>query len=238
MAKRPEPGKCIHCLEEFQELNWDHVFPESWYPSTTPKDLYKWQIPSCIKCNDEYGRIEKDLMIRIGLCLDPDEPSSQGIVDKALRSIDPSYGRNEKDKHSRLAKRKQILKQFMSESTIPKSSVYPNFGPHMHETDEQFGITISAKAIKRLNEKIVRGIMYIEDGLFVEPPYVIDSFVLTDEASKPIIETIEKFGEVHAREPGIVVKRATVKSDKLSSLFAIEIWGKFKMYSSIEMNNA
>ena len=81
MAKRPEPGKCIHCLVEFEKLNWDHVFPESWYPDTTPNDLYKWKIPSCIKCNDDYGRIEKDLMIRIGLCLNPGNPSSKRSLD-------------------------------------------------------------------------------------------------------------------------------------------------------------
>ena len=238
MARKPEPGKCVHCLGNFDELNWDHVFPESWYPETTPKDLHKWQIPSCLKCNSEYGRMEKDLMIRIGLCLDPDDPSSRGIVDKALRSITPSLGKNKKDKRARLAKRKQILKQFMNEKNIPKTSIYPNFERHTDVQDEQFGITINANAIKKLNEKIVRGIMYIEDGLLIEPPYTIESFVLTDESSKPIIEAIKKFGVVHAREPGIIVRRATVQDDKFTSLFAIEIWGRFNMYSSIEIKNA
>jgi hypothetical protein len=239
MAKQPNPGKCVHCLHYFEDLNWDHVFPKSWYPDTTPCDLYKWQIPSCKQCNDEYGRIEKDLMIRFGLCLDPADPSSQGIVNKALRSLDPSYSKNEKDERSRLAKREQIMSQFLSANEIPRSSIYPNFGFYSHvPIEDQAGITISKKSINKLNEKIVRGIMYIEDGIYIEPPYSIDSFTLTDEASKPIIDAVEKFGVIHAREPGIIVKRATIPEDKTTSLFAIEIWQRLKMYSSIFMENA
>lgn len=238
MARKPEPGKCVHCLGEFERLNWDHVFPKSWYTDTTLMDLYKWQIPSCIHCNDEYGRLEKDLMIRIGLCLDPDDPSSKGIVDKALRSIDPSKGKNKKDKQARANKRLQILGQMIPEDSVPKTAIYPNFGLHENIPEKQYGVTINAGSIKRLNEKIVRGIMYIEDGVFIEPPYHIDSFTLTDEAAQPIIEIIDKFAKIYAREPGIIVKRATVKEDKLSSVFAIDIWNRFKMYSTITPNQS
>jgi hypothetical protein len=31
--------------------------------------LKKWQIPSCIPCNNEYGKIENDFLIRVGLAL-------------------------------------------------------------------------------------------------------------------------------------------------------------------------
>ena len=113
MAKKPAPGKCVHCVGQFEKLTWDHVFPESWYPDTTPDNLYKWQIPNCIRCNQEYGKIEKDLMIRVGLCLDPNDPSCAGIVDKALRSIDHTKGKNHKDKQARLKKRQQILGQML-----------------------------------------------------------------------------------------------------------------------------
>jgi len=107
MASRPPPGRYVHCLEYKDRLNWDHVFPAAWYPETTPKDLYKWQIPSCIHCNNIYGVLEKDLMIRLGLCLEPDDPC-KGIAEKALRSIDPSLAKNEKDRLARLSKRRQI----------------------------------------------------------------------------------------------------------------------------------
>ena len=61
MAKKKlGPGKCVHCLKDVEERNSDHVFPESWYPDSTPPNLEKWQIPSCIPCNSEYGKLEQD----------------------------------------------------------------------------------------------------------------------------------------------------------------------------------
>jgi hypothetical protein len=78
------PGRCVHCLKEVEERNSDHVFPESWYPDSTPPDVEKWQIPSCIPCNSEYGRLEQDFLIKVGFCLDPHDPTSASIVQKAV----------------------------------------------------------------------------------------------------------------------------------------------------------
>ena len=65
MAKRPADGKCVHCLADPVRRNWDHVFPESWYPDALPENIEKWQIPSCTPCNSTYGRIEDDFRSRI-----------------------------------------------------------------------------------------------------------------------------------------------------------------------------
>lgn len=86
MTRRPPPGKCVHCLAEPVLRTWDHVFPKSWYPTSTPANLEKWKIPACETCNREYGTLEHDLMLKIGLCLDPDTQESAGIVEKVLRS--------------------------------------------------------------------------------------------------------------------------------------------------------
>jgi hypothetical protein len=48
-------------------------------------------------------------MIRLAMCLDPLDPSCAGIVEKGLRAVNPSYAKNEKDRRSRLSKRKEIL---------------------------------------------------------------------------------------------------------------------------------
>ena len=80
MAKRPPPGKCVHCLSDKVERTWDHVFPQAWYPDTTPAHLYKWQIPACLRCNKEYGEMEDDLLFRLALCIDPEIPETSGIV--------------------------------------------------------------------------------------------------------------------------------------------------------------
>ena len=98
MAKRPNPRRCVHCLKNVEDLTRDHVFPKAWYPANTPQNLERWTIPSCRKCNEEYGRLEEDLLFRLGMCLDPEDAKSSGIADKVLRAIDPECATTPKEK--------------------------------------------------------------------------------------------------------------------------------------------
>jgi hypothetical protein len=59
-------GKCVHCLKDNVELTDDHMFPKSWYPDTTAENLEKWTIPSCLECNQRLGKLERDLIGRVG----------------------------------------------------------------------------------------------------------------------------------------------------------------------------
>ncbi len=220
-------------------MNWDHVFPESWYPDTTSSDLEKWKVPSCIPCNDKYGVIEKDFLIRIGLCLDPDDPACSGVIAKALRSIDPSKARGKKDAKHRAKKRDQILKQMIPIKDVPVTNVYPGFGADRWPDEElTAAITISKESLVKITEKIVRGILYLEEGVFVSDDYQIDTYVLSEQGAAESIKSVEKLFVVHSREPGIIVKRATVPDDKKSSVIEIEIWGQFKMYSIVSRKDA
>jgi hypothetical protein len=94
---------------------------------------------------------------------------------------------------------------------------------------DPFGLCFGLCSVRKLSEKIVRGIFFIEDNRLIQPPYHIDFYALTDETAKPIMEMLQKYGTVHAHEPGIVVSRAVTPEDSVSSFFCIEIWGRFKM---------
>ena len=96
---------------------------------------------------------------------------------------------------------------------------------------------IPADSFKRITEKIVRGIFYIEEQKFIEPPYKVDFFALISEDAAFIEQTLDKFGTVYAREPGIVVRSAVASEDGVSSLFAIEFWKQFKTYASVTAND-
>jgi hypothetical protein len=84
-------GKCVHCLGYFNDLTWDHVLPVSWYPDI-PSDLEKWAAPSCVSCNKKLGRIEEELLIKLGLCLDPRDKHSLGIPEKNPSIIESIIG--------------------------------------------------------------------------------------------------------------------------------------------------
>lgn len=232
--KKIGPGRCVHCLREVEERSSDHVFPESWYPDSTPPEIEKWQIPSCIPCNSDYGRLEQDFLIKIGLCLDPDDPASASIVQKALRSVKPTAARNPRDAQHRLGRGQRILAQALQGGQIPDYGIFPGLGERWADIPgERTAILISKESFERITEKIVRGIYYIDDGIFVAPPYTIDFFALPEGGIASLNEALNRWGKVYAREPGIVVRRAVAHEDGVSSLFEITFWKQFKTYASV-----
>lgn len=214
---------------------WDHVFPKAWYPDTTAPDIFKWQVPSCLPCNNEYGRLEQDLLLRLGLCIDPKAAETSGIVPKVLRSLDPRFAKNEKDRRARQAKRDDIVGKSMIGHRIPKTGIYPGLEERWgRPPEQQRAITIKAKNVHRLVEKIVRGIFYLEDNRFLEPPYVVSFYAIHDRDAAPFVTLLQQYGSIYAHEPGIVVRRAVAVEDKTSSVFSIDIWSTFKMFATVD----
>jgi hypothetical protein len=232
MAKAPPSGRCVHCLTYFNELTWDHVFPESWYPETTSEKHEKWKIPSCDGCNKQYGKIEEELLLKLGLCLDPTDANSKGIVQKVLRALNPEYGKNGRDSKMRFDKKMKILNSAFWGENIPTEGRYPKFD-RPHGTDiEEMAVLIQAEHFRKLAEKIVRGITYLELNRFIEKPYSIDFSVLPENGAHDIQASLDRFGSVAEIQPGIKIKKAFA-SDSLSSLFYIEIWGRLSMYAFV-----
>src|SRR3989338_1624777 len=103
-----ESNQCTICLQNFNDSIKDdtktkeHVFPKSWYLKSTPNGLEKWKIPSCRKCNNEYSLYEQNLLIRLGFGLFKENEKCSEIIEKARRSIDPTYAKNERDRQKRL----------------------------------------------------------------------------------------------------------------------------------------
>src|SRR5450830_457675 len=108
MAKSPPLGKCVHCLGENMKRNWDHVFPVSWYPDSTPDNIDKWKVPACLDCNSELGRIESRFISQIALTLDPKAIEVAGIPQKVLRSLKPEFGRDPQDAERRAAAGRRV----------------------------------------------------------------------------------------------------------------------------------
>lgn len=234
MARRPKPQKCVHCLKYTVDLNWDHVFPLSWYPDTTAANESKWKIPSCIPCNSAYGRLEKDFLERVGLCLDPSDPASRSIVDKVQRALDPTLARSDKERRARSARRREIIRDVLEGVDIPREATYPGLGERWDTPLEgQTAITIPVEYFQRMTEKIVRGLFFLEDGKLIEPPFNIEHFAVHDGNAQHIRETLARFGHTHSRPPGIVVRRAVIPDDGISSIFEIVFWQQFSAFATV-----
>ena len=234
MAKKPGAGVCVHCLRYFHKRNWDHVMPRSWYPTSTPINMEKWKIPTCIKCNSEYGVLEEDMFTLLALTIER-SASSAGIHERALRSIDPRQGTSKGDRKSRLAKRNRIMTSIMKGRDIPEVGVYPGLGERWKRpVGDQIGVEIPAEYFVKFSEKITRGIHFIETGELIEPPYKISFYAGEQDAIKPVSNIIRTTGSRYARGPGLEIHRAVPHDDPKMSMSEITLFGEVIMYSCVD----
>lgn len=234
MPRRPESGPCVHCLTHTDEPTWDHVFPKAWYPDTTPRNIEKWKIPSCKECNGDYGRLEEDLLVRLGMCLDPRNARASGIPDKVLRSLDPRAARNDRDAAARKARRDLILREAIAADNSLLPHTLPGFRPSSQLVTPQPALLIRAADLHKLVEKIVRGLTYLqEDGLLIGSHYSFTFFV--DPTQGQVIqELLDRFGRKQDRGPGLIVDRAAPPEDRRASVFSAEIWGTLQIWGTVE----
>lgn len=234
MAKKRDIGKCVHCLKEGVELTSDHMFPKAWYPDATPETLERWTFPSCFECNQRFSRIEGDLLNRVALALDTKHEASQGLADAALRAMDPTAGRDEKDAAARAARGRKMLGEMFKGEAIPEGQIMPGLGERWGRPKaEQLAVNIPRASFDAMTEKIVRGLAYREDGQFIEAPYKIQAFIAEDEGAKVAKELLDKAGKEFKREKGLEIRRAVLNGDERSALYEITFWQQFKTYASV-----
>lgn len=232
MAKRPGRGPCVHCLQEVEDRDWDHVIPEGWYPENTPENLEKWKIPSCQPCNKAYGEIENDLLLRLGMCIGPEEALAAGIGEKALRSIKPEFAKDDRDRAARQARRDMVKREMFRLDSPEVEGVFPNFGARPHLTyDEYMAIPIPADGLTKYGEKLVRGMTYLRTNRLVPPTHRIKVWFVKDEDASSVLALLRSKGRGVDRGPGVVVEYALALDDGISALFYVTLWGRFKFWA-------
>lgn len=235
MARRPPPGKCVHCLRDPVERNWDHVFPVGWYPDTTPDNIDKWKVPSCVDCNSKLGRMESRFISLIALTLDPKARETSGIPQKVLRSLKAEFARDETDALARTAAAMRVTGSIYR-GPFSVENVYPTAGAEAARPGpDPIPFLIPADLFKKVTEKIVRGVTYVETGRFIEPPLSVLFFPDgPDMKNSDFVQVIRQHGKTLERGPGIRIDYAVTPEDGLSGLFEIVFWGgQIKTYASV-----
>ncbi|MBT3322538.1 MAG: hypothetical protein HN392_09675 [Anaerolineae bacterium] len=219
-------------MEYSDDLTWDHVLPVSWYPESTPKNIEKWKVPACLSCNRRLGKIEEDLLVRLGLCLDPNSIPALGIPHKTRRSVNPVYGRNEKDRKARTRKREKILDEITWSKTFPKDGILPNFRPKIGLRYDDYPLVyIPDSLLREYNEKIVRGIIYVVEEKKLDLEYIIE-LIITEDNDDSVARLFQKPTHIYDRGYGFVIKQISHK-DNCSWLFEFNIWDRFVFYASV-----
>lgn len=235
MAKNFSNTRCVYCLEYFEELTSDHVLPKAWYPDDTPDNLEKWQVPSCYECNQEHGKNEEELLLKLGLHFDPQEGDYQNVAGKVSRSMNPKHGKSKRDRRKRLNQRNRVKNEVYRGSKInfSKSNVLSGFGfrPDFPPS-AQPPILIPEKKIKKFCEKVTRGIYYLFNDIYIEKDYDIATYV-PSEIPQQIHDMLRQDGKEYNCGNGIQVIMANCIDEKHSALLEITIWDRLRLCSAV-----
>src|SRR5882762_2270283 len=101
---------CVYCRAA-PGTTEDHVFPNSWYPDTTPAGTSKTKVPSCLPCNhDRWARAEEVFAQEYLLVLDGSRPELAGAGARLTRAWQVQAAKNQKDAATRRVKALNIAR--------------------------------------------------------------------------------------------------------------------------------
>jgi len=235
MTARTAATRCIHCLTSTDDLTADHVFPKSWYPDTTSDAVQRWTAPSCRDCNRKLGELERDLLIRMALCVDPNSQGACGLAAKVLRSLGLDVkGLTVSERAHREALRVKIRSELMPHSKVAAGpGAIPGLGPPAGASVE-WSIPIPWAGLSIITEKIARGCEYKLRRRFLGAPYGIRTSVMeSGEVSEPYASRSEefKFG------PGCSIRRLFAIEDPNIVLYWISVWSALHLHATIDLED-
>ncbi len=135
-------------------------------------------MPACEKCNQKYSKIEGELIRKLGLGLNPEDPNFKKIANNAVKAIDVSCGRNEKDENVRSSIKRNFIKEsYDLVSNIDyneySTAVVPGFGAN----GSGVPILLSENSLKQFAKKLVYGLTYVFNQTYIETNNSIEIFL-------------------------------------------------------------
>jgi len=201
----PDFRRCTYCTElvpEDQRIEWEHVFPESYYSAEPlPPGFEKPQVPSCGPCNAAFAAIEERVRLRWGAALPADgTPGRKGIFEGVVQSIRPipvppggaSRRRiRSNDAKQRAARAMQKALTIVSTSEFGTGKVLgtPDTKPLLLKNRGLFavghpGIEIDPADYLALGRKLVRGFTRYEWKKMLDKGQTIEVRVLMTDSEK------------------------------------------------------
>ena len=238
MPKKTDSAeRCVHCLRVPESATADHVPPRSWYPDTTPPEMQRWTVPSCPECNSELGKLERDLLIRLSLCIDPASPEASGLASKALRSLGlDADDLSEEEKAHRDKLRAKIRSELLPYADVANGAgVIPGLTQETSSEAPQFALPIPWAGLSIIAEKMARGCEYKLKKRYVELPYGIRTFIADPRVRSPLFS--HPSAKLIDLGPGCKVTRVFATEDRNVVRYQILVWGTLCFRVNIDLED-
>jgi TonB family protein len=133
-------------------------------------------VPCCRECNNDLSRVESDLRIRLGRCIDPYTEEAAEVISAARPAVGSDAGNlpeKEEGRRDRLrAKVDAELMAYGDEAETP--GLIPGLVLHPGNVSES---PVPYSELSKIAEKFGRGCEYQLMNRYVEPPYGLRTFI-------------------------------------------------------------
>jgi hypothetical protein len=184
----------------------------------------RWTVRCCRKCNHDYGILEEEVRKRLALCLDPDHPSAQGIVEKVLHSINPESGKGSGDERARAADRKRLLEGVRRIEPDDSEYILPNFGERSESPRDALIVQIPKHFLDDVARKIVRGVTFKKRGELITSDYSITIEYVPLLQNLEFIAMVTNVKSVHSWGPGLEITYVPQSEDPVAGMMRILLW--------------
>jgi len=177
--------------------------------------------------------MEKELSIRLALCVGPVKAEAAGLSRAAVESLGIGVsGLSPAEKRHRQALKSRILKDVHPYK--PGTECLPGLGPHAgFREDQQFEIGIPEKLLTEVAGKIVRGCEYVlAHKRIVEAPYTVKIHFADAAKIQDVLKIFDHFGPIQLG-PGFEVRRAAAHEDPNLVMYKIDVWATLTIYGTI-----
>jgi len=180
--------------------------------------------------------MERELFIRLAMCMDPRRGEAAGLSARAVRSMGiGAEGIGLRERLHRRALKLKILGSMWRYK--PGTETLPGFGPHPGFPEhEQMAVSIPAKLLEQVARKIVRGCEYrLAEQRLVEAPYQVRVyFVHQGDVPANVVQAFQSRGARTTHlGPGFRVTRVPAHDEPGSVMYEIVVWGTLVIYGAI-----
>jgi len=170
--------------------------------------------------------------LRLAACLDTEDPEFGNLAKRALRSLDPNAGRNQKDARARLRRQERFIKELVPAAGVPTEAVIPGFGPEKTPPPGGHqGILVSPEGLNIFALKLVRGIAYHFDRLYLNLSGIVLDVIPVEEPIPELHSKLDRWGRRESNGPGINGTWAVAQEDSRGRMHFFEIWRKWRFYA-------
>jgi hypothetical protein len=239
MTKKFTNQHCVHCGIYFENLTKDHIFPESWYPESTPQGIEKWVVPACLECNNKLGKIEEECYKRLALSVSKDNIAASGVPEKAARIYNPFITKDENDKNRKKANIQKLIPNLIHPNKVPANAFMKNCGLNKNDFNKALAVYVPFELLNPFFEKVICGLEFkFKNKILDHKTRKIDTIYpqegIDEIASAEIkkLNNILKFNGIKVdRGPGFIVRHAIDIYN--TSLYHVTIWGKIELWGSV-----